>query len=124
MPTASGSCARSSAIGERLRLPDAGAEDDELLDALDAAQELGRRALERRERRLGVRRVGAGPLVGAVARALDQPELLDVARDRRLRRVEAALAQAAAQLLLAVERLAVDEFEDDGLPACFHAVQE
>ena len=65
------------------------------------------------QRRLGVGRVDARALVGAVAGALDQAELLDVARDRRLRRLEAALAQPAAQLLLAVERLAVDEFEDD-----------
>ena len=107
-------------VGQRLRLAAARADDDELLDALDAAQELGGRALERGERRLRVRRLGAGPLVGAVAGALDEAELLDVARNRRLRRVEAALAQAAAQLLLAVERLAVDQFEDDGLAARFH----
>ena len=62
----------------------------------------------------------ARPLVGAVAGALDQAELLDVARDRRLRRVEAALVQAPAQLLLAVQRVAIDEFEDDGLAARFH----
>ena len=72
------------------------------------------------QRRLRVGRVGARPLVGAVAGALDEAELLDVARNRRLRRVEAALMQPAAQLLLAVERLAVDEFENHGLAACFH----
>ena len=60
------------------------------------------------------------PLVGAVAGALDEAELLDVARDGRLRGVEALLMQAAPQLLLAVERLAIDEFQDDGLPTGFH----
>ena len=89
-------------------------------DAVDAAQELGGRALERGERRLRVRRVGARALVGAVAGALDQAEIRDVARNRRLRGVEAALAQTAAQLLLAVERLAVDEFENQRLAACLH----
>src|SRR5262245_47714435 len=102
-------------FGERLRLAAPGADDDQLLHALDAAQERGGGALERAERRLRVRRLGARPLVGAVARALDQPELLDVARNRRLRRLEAALLQQTAQPLLALERLAIDELEDDRL---------
>ena len=91
-------------LGQRLRLAAAGPHDEELLDALDPAQKLGGRALERGQRRLRIRRVGARTLVGAVPRPLDQPEIRDVARDRRLRGVEAALAQAAAKLLLAVER--------------------
>ena len=107
-------------LGERLGLAPAGPDDDELLDAIDAAQEFVGGALERGERRLGVRRLGARPLVGAVAGALDQAELRDVARDGRLRRLEAALMQPAAQQLLAVQRLAVDELEDDGLAARLH----
>ena len=47
VPTASGSCARSMRLGQRLRLPDAGADDDELLHALDAPEELAGGALER-----------------------------------------------------------------------------
>src|SRR5438067_2673558 len=82
---------------ERLRLARTGSHDDELLHALDAAQELGRRALERGERRLGIARVRARPLICAVAGLLHEAELLDVARDRRLRGLEAALTQAAAQ---------------------------
>ena len=89
-------------LGQRLRLAAAGADDDQLLHALDLLQELGGGALERRQRRLRVGAFRRRPLVGAVAGALDQAELGDVARDRRLRRLEAALAQAAAQLLLAV----------------------
>ena len=77
-------------------------------------------ALERAERGFGIGRVGAGALIGAVSRALHQPEILDVARDRRLRRFEAALTQAAAQQLLAVEPFAIDQLEDDGLAARFH----
>ena len=49
--------------GERLRLAGAGADDDQLLHAVDAAQELGGRALERAQRRLGIggrRRRAAG----------------------------------------------------------------
>src|SRR5262249_27270898 len=109
---------------ERLRLPGAGADDDQLLDALDAAQEVRRRPLERGERGFGIRRFDSGTLVRAVAGALHEAEVLDVARNRRLRRVEAAPVQAAAQLLLAVERLAVDEIEEECLSAVFHAENE
>ena len=35
-----------------------------------------------------------------------------------------ALVQAAAQLLLAAERIAVDQLENDGLPARFHGIRE
>src|SRR5438094_2034284 len=107
---------------ERLRLPDAGSNDDELLHPFDAAEEVGRGAFERGERGFRVRRVRAWPLVRAVARALDEAELLDVARDRRLRGVEAARAETPAKLLLAVERFAVDELEYGGLAARFHQV--
>src|SRR5438552_2290735 len=63
---------------ERLRLADAGADDDELLDAIDPSEELGRGALERGARRLRIRRVDARPLVGAVARALHEAEIADI----------------------------------------------
>src|SRR5205814_9109796 len=65
---------------ERLRLPDAGSDDDQLLNALGAPQEFGARPFERRARRLRVRRIDARALIGAVARALDEPKRLDVAR--------------------------------------------
>src|SRR5262249_31409303 len=47
-------------------------------------------------------------------------EVGDVARDRRLRRVEPALTQTAPHLFLAVQRFVIDGFEDDGLTSCFH----
>ena len=67
-------------------------------------------------------RLGARALIRAVAGALHQPELLDVSRDRRLRRLEPGLEQTPAQLLLAVERLALDQFENRALAAGFHGV--
>src|ERR1044072_8743561 len=94
-------------LRQRLGLTAAGADDHQLLDAIDAAQELGSGALERDQRRFRIGRFGAGTLIGAVAGALDQPELGDVARDRRLGGVESFLVQTAPQQLLAVERLAV-----------------
>ena len=105
---------------QRLGLSDAGADDDELLHVVDVAEELADGALERGERRFGTGGVEPRPLIGAVAGALHQPELLDVARDRRLGGVEAALVQAAPQLFLAAQRVAIDELEDDGLAARFH----
>src|SRR5262249_46234712 len=106
---------------ERLRLADAGADDDELLHAIDAAQELGGRALEGEQRGFRIGGFGAGTLVRAVARAFDEAELLDVARDRRLRRFVAALQQPPAELLLAVERFAIDQLEECALSAGLHA---
>ena len=52
VPTASGSRARSIARASGCAWPRAGPDDDELLDAIDAPEELGGRALERAERRL------------------------------------------------------------------------
>src|SRR5262249_3773688 len=109
---------------DRLRLTGAGADDDELLDAVDAAQELGGGGAEGGNRGPGMGGGGAGTLVGAITGALDEAELLDVARNGRLGRLEAALMEAAAQLLLAVERLAIDELEERGLSARFHATNE
>src|SRR4029453_17399749 len=110
-------------LGKSRGLPSSGAKNDELLHAIRAAEELSCSALERRKSRFRVPFVFPGPSVRAVARALDQPQLFDVARDRCLRRVEAALTQTAAQLLLTVERIAIDEFQDDGLAARFHEAQ-
>ena len=107
-------------FGKRLRLTAAGPDDHELLDALDVADEIRRGTLEGAQRRFRVGGVGAGALVCAIAGALHEAEVLDVARDRRLRRLEAALAEPAAQQLLAVEPFAVDQLEDDGLSASFH----
>src|SRR5580765_6832756 len=95
-------------FGKRLRLAAAGPDDHELLDALDVADEIGGGTLEGAQRRFGVGGVGAGALVCTVAGALHEAEVLDVARDRRLRRLEAALAEPAAEQLLAVEPFAVD----------------
>src|SRR6266540_510484 len=64
---------------QRLRLAGAGADDDELLDPFHAAKKRGGGTLERRQRRGGRRFVGTHPLIRAVARALDEAELLDVA---------------------------------------------
>src|SRR5262249_14688163 len=108
-------------LGERLRLATARADDDELLDALDTAQKFTGGALEQRHRRLRAARLGARALIGAVARALHEAEFLDVARDRRLRHLEAALVQPSREQLLAVQRLPVDHLEDQRLAACFHA---
>ena len=120
VPTTSGSARAIERLGQRLRLAAAGADDDELLDALDVAQELGGGALERGERGLGVRRVGAGPLVGAVAGALHQAEILmsremvacvaSKPRCSRRRRSTSWLWSG----------FAVDQLEEDGLAARFH----
>src|SRR5262249_20137516 len=90
--------------------------------AFEAAQELGDRALERAQR--GNRACGrlARALVGAVASALDQPEVADVARDRRLSGRKPGLLQPAAHLFLAAQRLTVDQFEDQTLTTGLHRV--
>src|SRR5687768_5036210 len=66
---------------ERLRLRGAGAHDDEMPGAIDFSQTVRGDALERGQRRRRGRDLGAGRLVGAVTRALDQTEVLDVTRD-------------------------------------------
>jgi hypothetical protein len=94
-----------------------GADDDQLLDALDAAQELRGGALEGGERRLGAD-VGAGPLMTPSPDRFTSPSS-DVARDRRLRRLEAAL-QRRRRNASCEERFLVDQLEEDGLAARFH----
>src|SRR5258706_8356365 len=103
-----------------LRLAGTGAHDDELLRAIDPSQETRSRPLEGVERELRARDLDALTLVRAVARPLHQPELLDVARDRRLRRFAAALEQPPPHVFLAAERLAVDQLENQTLAAGFH----
>jgi hypothetical protein len=111
-------------FGQRLSLPAPRPEDDELLDALDTVEKLGSGALEHRAGQLGAGRLEARPLVRTVTGALDEAEVSDVARDGGLRGVEALLMEAAPDLLLAVERLEVDKFEDDGLASCFHHAED
>src|SRR2546423_1495726 len=50
----------------------------------------------------------------------DEAELADVARERRLRDVEAGRAHAATQLLLAAHRRALNDVENDRLAPRFH----
>jgi len=78
---------------KRLRLPGAGPHHHHLLDTVDAGEEFRGRTLERGQDRGWRPRVNAGTLIGAVAGALDQPQVLDVARNRRLRDLEAALLE-------------------------------
>ena len=61
-------------------------------------------------------RVGLDPL----AAGLDEPELRDVAADRRLGRPEAALAERGGQLLLGPDRALVDEVADRPLAELLH----
>src|SRR5262245_34477616 len=110
-------------LGKSRSLALSRATHDELLHTIRAAKNLSRSALERRKSRFRVPVVFPRPSIRAVARAFDQSQLLDVAGNRCLRRVEAALTQTTAQLLLIVERIAIDEFQDDGLPARFHEAQ-
>ena len=51
VPTASGQLRAIDGDGERLGLPDAGADDDQLLHVVDALEELAGGALERGQRR-------------------------------------------------------------------------
>jgi hypothetical protein len=101
-------------------MPAAGPDDDQLLHLLHGTEKVGRGALQGVQRRLGVRGVGSGALIPAVSHALDEAEIRDIARDRRLRGVEAALPEAPAQLLLALDRVLVDQREQHGLSARFH----
>ena len=59
---------------------------------------------------------GAGAAVRAVGRPLDEPEIPDVSRERRLGGLDPLAAQAFPQLLLARNGLAVDDLENRRLP--------
>ena len=106
---------------EQLRLPGPGLEHDELLHRLDVDQVLGERARRARRCAVGRRcRLGAGRLIRAVRRALQQAELLDVARQRGLRHVEAARRQPLPQLFLAAHGFLLHDVENGGLPPALH----
>ena len=59
--------------------------------------------------------------MAARPRRLDEPELGDVAADRRLRHREAAIDQPVGQLVLAADRLARDDLADRPLPVALRA---
>ena len=70
-------------------MPEPGAQQHQLLHSIDATQLRRQRALKHRRRRMAV---GLGPrrrLIRALGSTLDQPQLADVPRQRRLRDVEA-----------------------------------
>jgi hypothetical protein len=105
---------------ERLGLSGARMNDDELLHPIDANEKLRRRAFECRQCGLAIVRLEAGPLVGAVPGSLHQPELRDVPRDGRLSGLEALPSQPEAELLLASERVLIDEPENRRLAPRLH----
>ena len=93
--------------GQGLRLAGAGPEHEQLLGLLDAGEIVDQRALQVVPGGIGAggRGVVVGRrLVGAIGGPLHQPELLDVARQRGLRHVEALGEQALTQLFLAADR--------------------
>src|SRR5262245_31011184 len=92
---------------KRLRLSRSGANHEHLLRPIDPPQEFPSGALECVEDSVRTHRIDTGPLVRTVAGTLYEAELLDVARNGGLCRLEPRFVQAAAQLLLTVERLAV-----------------
>jgi hypothetical protein len=107
-------------LGQSLRLAPPGTDDDELIDPLDPAEKLDGRSLQRAQNCLGVRRVRARAPVRAVSGTLHEPQIRNVARDRRLRGVESTLTETPTQLLLAVEGVAIDEIKDERLAACLY----
>ena len=111
VPTTSGSRARSIATPEQLRLARAGLDDQSCCD--DST--LSRNSPSARDSvtTAAAAVAASGPAPGTRRRRpLDQPELLDIARKRRLRDVEARGHQMLPQLLLAAHRLALDDLED------------
>src|SRR5439155_20572029 len=60
------------------------------------------------------------PQVAVAVSDADQAELLQVARDRRLRRVEAELRELRPDLLLTAQRLVANELEERALPLSLH----
>src|SRR5262245_2564 len=102
---------------ERLGLPGTGADDDQLLHSVDTPEKLGRGAFKGGQGRLRTDGVGTKALIGTVSSALHETKLLDVSRDGRLRRFEASFEQTPAQLLLTMERFALDQLEDGALAA-------
>ena len=97
---------------KKLRLSGARLENDELLDRFDVDEVLRKRAAERVERARVRGRIGAGRLIRAVRRSLEETELLDVPRERGLRDVETARRQVLAQLFLAPHRFVLHDVEN------------
>ena|SRR5947209_13132464 len=102
--------------GDRGRRAELGGEDDEVLGGGGAARELAEHAGERL-----VRVHPPGPVRCDVARASErilallEPELADVARDRRLRNPAAGARKRVPQLELRSDPLASDEAADQPL---------
>ena len=109
---------RRDRVGRPRQRPD----DEEQPGLVDLDREVGQELAEAvLARRLGLdearrKGVGGGPLAGD----LDQPELGDVAGDRRLGRPEAPLAEARGELLLGPDRPLVDEVADRPLAELLH----
>jgi N-acetyl-gamma-glutamyl-phosphate reductase len=108
--------------GERERLSHArtGADDDELLDAIDAAGVFRQGALQRDTRacRDGLRRTLE--LVRPIGGALHESQVPDVARKRGLGNGIPAGFQPGPQLLLALNLLVGDELDNCRLTSGFH----
>src|SRR5579871_165126 len=106
-------------LGHALRLAPVGANDDERVHPLDAADERGERPpqLIARRRRGSI---GSRSHVGAVAGSLHEPQLLEIARDRGLRGADAPNLQLPPQLLLRGDGLAVDDVENLRLSPGLH----
>lgn len=105
---------------ERLSLPRVGPQHQELLDRLVPPQVFVDGTLKHG---LCVDRLNFGPAsptVSPIRRAFDEPQLLDVSRQRRLRRLDAPVAEPDPELLLAGNWFLLNEFEDGGLPTRLH----
>ena len=103
-------------LGERARVAGRSREDDERPGPLDAGRVAAHRDADRTEP-VGV--VGAGRCVDESARGgpnLREPQLLDVARDRRLHDVVALLTERLDELALRGDRPVAHEPEDRLLP--------
>src|SRR5687768_1260984 len=108
---------------DRLGAAGDGAENDELADAVHGREELREEGVERRRAPAVGRRRG-GALGGRVARAVlgrhaHETQLAQVARERRLRHVPAALPEEATQLLLAPHLVGAHELENRRLTVAF-----
>ena len=102
--------------GDRRRRADLTRDDDQVLGDDGAAPELAKQRVE------GVARLEHPPMAGydvplapKEVAGLDEPELADVARDRRLRDDAAGRSQRVQELLLRSEPQAIDEADDEPL---------
>ena len=118
------------ALGEGRRRAGRGPDHQPALGADERQRELVEQMAEQAQRRRGVRLAGDDVAHAVVAVHAREPELLDVAADRRLRRLEAHAREARADVLLRAEPLAGDERQDrvlalrlDGAVHAGHGVQ-